>query len=178
MARALARGMPELTHGIPIVESLLRLVLAVVVGGAVGWERERQDKPAGVRTHVLVALGSATFMLLGLDVSERFAELHGHAALDPTRVLQGVVGGIGFLGAGAIIKSSQHVTGMTTAASVWIAGALGASAGLGVYLIAVTSTAFALVTLLLLPHAQKSPPEEPVSDTRVQADSMPPKPPD
>jgi putative Mg2+ transporter-C (MgtC) family protein len=169
--------MPEVTHGIPLVESVLRLVLAILVGGAVGWERERQDKPAGIRTHVLVALGSATFMLLGLDVSERFAELHGHAALDPTRVLQGVVGGIGFLGAGAIIKSSHHVTGMTTAASVWVAGALGASAGLGVYLIAVAATAFALLTLVIFPHS-RNPPGREVPDSEVRQDSVPPKAPD
>jgi putative Mg2+ transporter-C (MgtC) family protein len=162
-----------------MLEMLLRLALAIVIGGIVGWERERLDKPAGIRTHILVALGSATFMLLGLDMTERFAQQHGHATLDPTRVLQGVVGGIGFLGAGAIIKSSGHVTGLTTAASVWVAGALGAAAGLGVYVLALASAAFALVTLLLLPHLQRNPPEQPFRDTGTpREDSTPPKAPD
>lgn len=115
-----------------------------------GWERERQDKPAGLRTHILVALGSATFVLLGFEVGDHLAHRYGDSGFDPTRVLQGVVGGIGFLGAGTILKSSGHVSGITTAASVWITGALGSAAGLGAYLVALVATAFALLTLAVI----------------------------
>jgi len=144
--------MEALAQGATIGEVAIRLSAALVVGGAVGWERERMDKPAGLRTHILVSLGSATFVLLGFEVGGHLAPRYGTAGVDPTRVLQGVVGGIGFLGAGAIIKSSGHVTGMTTAASVWISGALGAAAGLGAYIVAVVATAFTLLTLYALPR--------------------------
>jgi putative Mg2+ transporter-C (MgtC) family protein len=172
----------ELSQGASPAEVAIRLSAAVAVGGAVGWDRERHDKPAGLRTHILVSLGSATFMLLGFEVGGHLAPRYGEAGLDPTRVLQGVVGGIGFLGAGAIIKSSGQVTGMTTAASVWIAGALGAAAGMGAYVVAVLATAFCLATLILLmrfarPNAQAEQ-TEPTGSQRAQEDSTPPKPPD
>lgn len=189
--------MQELTQGATIGEVLVRLTAAFVVGSAVGLERERLDKPAGLRTHCLVSLGSATFILLGFEVGSHLSSRYGEAGLDPTRVLQGVVGGIGFLGAGAIIKSSGQVTGMTTAASVWIAGALGAAAGLGAYVVAVIATAFTLITLFVVPRIQKlfggGRPDAPAAEAPVTAgkpsegphaqgtggeESMPPKPPD
>ena len=173
-------ALSELSQGASVGEVALRLSAALAVGGAVGWERERHDKPAGLRTHILVSLGSATFMLLGFEVGGHLAPRFGEAGLDPTRVLQGVVGGIGFLGAGAIIKSSGQVTGMTTAASVWIAGALGAAAGMGAYVVAVISTAFCLATLIFLMRFQRPHPQpDPAEDRGQPADeSMPPKPPD
>jgi putative Mg2+ transporter-C (MgtC) family protein len=173
-------ALSDLTQGASVGEVALRLSAALAVGGAVGWERERHDKPAGLRTHILVSLGSATFMLLGFEVGGHLAPRFGEAGLDPTRVLQGVVGGIGFLGAGAIIKSSGQVTGMTTAASVWIAGALGAAAGMGAYVVAVISTAFCLATLVLLMRFQRPHPQPDPAEARGQPadESMPPKPPD
>ncbi|HLV66731.1 MAG TPA: MgtC/SapB family protein [Polyangiaceae bacterium] len=143
-------ALQALAQGASLGEVAARLSVALVVGGAVGWERERQDKPAGLRTHMLVALGSATFVLLGFEVGSHLAHQYGDPGFDPTRVLQGVVGGIGFLGAGTILKSSAHVSGITTAASVWITGALGAAAGLGAYLVAFVATVFALLTLAVL----------------------------
>lgn len=123
----------------------LRLLMALVLGGLIGWNRERHDKPAGLRTHMLVALGSATFVLLGLEVANRSGD-----PIDPTRVLQGVVGGIGFLGAGSIIKAAGQVKGITTAASVWVSGALGAAAGMGAYVVATSASLLALLTLVLV----------------------------
>jgi len=111
-------ALESLARGASLGEVAARLSVALLVGGAVGWERERQDKPAGLRTHILVALGSATFVLLGFEVGDHLAHRYGDSGFDPTRVLQGVVGGIGFLGAGTILKSSRHVSGITTAASV------------------------------------------------------------
>jgi putative Mg2+ transporter-C (MgtC) family protein len=125
----------------------LRLLLALCLGAIVGWEREDQDKPAGLRTHMLVALGAASFTLSGLSV---FGQ-HGadYSNMDPIRVVEGVAGGIGFLGAGAIIKQGHDSHGLTTAASIWTVGGIGAACGAGFYAIAVATGAAALVVLLI-----------------------------
>src|SRR5687768_5632675 len=137
----------ELTKGASVTEVAIRLVIAVLIGGLIGWDRQRSDKPAGIRTHMLVSLGSASFTLLGFEVGAHLSPEHG-PGFDPTRVLQGVIGGIGFLGAGAIIRNNGQVSGITTAASVWVAGALGAAAGVGAYVLAVGTTimCFAVLT--------------------------------
>jgi putative Mg2+ transporter-C (MgtC) family protein len=129
----------ELSKGASVTEVAIRLVVAVVIGGIIGWDRERLNKPAGIRTHMLVSLGSATFTLLGFEVGEHYSK----EGFDPTRVLQGVVGGIGFLGAGAILQNRGQVSGITTAAGVWVAGALGAAAGVGAYVLALAATVLA-----------------------------------
>ena len=123
-----------------------RLVLALGLGAILGWDRERRDKPAGLRTHMLVSLGSASFVGLAVDLQTE----SGGQAIDPTRVLQGVVGGLGFLGAGSIIQSRGHVSGLTTAASVWVVGAVGAAAGLGAYVLAIATAVLAAPVLSLL----------------------------
>jgi putative Mg2+ transporter-C (MgtC) family protein len=137
-------------QGVPLLVILLRLLVAAMIGGALGFERERMDKPAGLRTHMLVALGSATFVVLGFEVGAAVAPRYGDQGLDPTRVLQGVVGGLGFLGAGSIIQSRGQVSGVTTAATVWMAGALGAAAGMGAYTVALSATALSLLILMAL----------------------------
>ena len=134
---------------VPEVGTFLRLLVAALIGGILGFDRERKDKPAGLRTHMLVSLGSATFVLLGFEMSAEFSK-QGEPALDPTRVLQGVVGGIGFLGAGSIIQARGQVSGVTTAASVWMAGALGSAAGIGAHAIALAATLLAVVILSAL----------------------------
>jgi putative Mg2+ transporter-C (MgtC) family protein len=123
-----------------------RLVLALLLGGILGWDRERRDKPAGLRTHMLVSLGSASFVALAVDLQTQA----GAQVIDPTRVLQGVVGGLGFLGAGTIIQGRGHVSGLTTAASVWVVGAVGAAAGLGAYVLAIATAVLAVPVLSLL----------------------------
>ena len=137
------------SKGASIAEVSVRLLVAILVGGLIGFDRERQDKPAGLRTHMLVSLGAATFTLLGFEVGAHLSPRTGDG-FDPTRVLQGVVGGIGFLGAGVIIQRGMHVSGVTTAASVWLSGALGAAAGVGAYVLAGVSTALALGILTVL----------------------------
>jgi putative Mg2+ transporter-C (MgtC) family protein len=132
-----------LTKGASVTEVAIRLAVAVVLGAALGWDRERWNKPAGIRTHMLVSLGSATFTILGFEVGQHYS----YGGFDPTRVLQGVVGGIGFLGAGAILQNRGQVSGITTAASVWVAGALGAAAGVGAYVLAMIATALAFAIL-------------------------------
>jgi putative Mg2+ transporter-C (MgtC) family protein len=139
----------EVMQKLDVIDGLVlfgRLVLAVVLGGMLGWDRERRDKPAGLRTHMLVSLGSASFVGLTVDLQTDT----GGPVIDPTRVLQGVVGGLGFLGAGTIIHGRGQVSGLTTAASVWVVGAVGAAAGLGAYVLAVSTAVLALPVLSLL----------------------------
>jgi len=123
---------------------LLRLTLAVVLGGVIGWERESAGKAAGLRTHMMVALGSALFVLVPLQAGVPLADM--------SRVLQGLTAGIGFLGAGAIIKQAKEddIRGLTTAASIWTVAAIGVACGLGREMTAVVATVFSLVILQLL----------------------------
>jgi putative Mg2+ transporter-C (MgtC) family protein len=127
----------------------IRLTTAAVLGGLVGLERHRADKAAGLRTHMLVSLGSCLFMIVsahGFDDVLRPAAVD----LDPSRVAAQVVSGIGFLGAGAIIRRKDVVVGLTTAASVWAVAAVGLAAGGGMFTAAVTATTLILVTLTAL----------------------------
>jgi len=145
-----------LTKGASVTEVALRLLVAIAIGGLIGWDRERADKPAGLRTHMLVALGSASFTLLGFEVGDHLSPKTGEG-FDPTRVLQGVIGGIGFLGAGAIIQNRGHVSGITTAASVWVAGALGSATGVGAYVLAVFTAIMAFAVLRFVKPGAQSP---------------------
>ncbi len=122
-------------------EIAARLISAVLCGGAIGWEREAHNKPAGLRTLMLVALGAASFTLITMVLIEQ------SPTLDPLRVVDGVVGGIGFLGAGVIIQSRGAVLGITTAAAIWVVGSLGVACGMGEYRIAFLVTAIGLVIL-------------------------------
>ena len=128
-----------------ITRILVRLLLAALLGGLLGYERERQGKAAGVRTHMLVAMGSALFVLV--------PQLGGMDIADVSRVIQGLVAGVGFLGAGAILKSQadENVQGLTTAASVWMTAAIGLACGLGRESTAVISALLALAVLSLVP---------------------------
>jgi len=129
-----------------VTRIVLRLVIAAALGGLLGYERERQGKAAGVRTHMLVALGAALFVLVPQQA--------GVESADMTRVIQGVVAGIGFLGAGAIIKGSaeESVKGLTTAAGIWLTAAIGIACGLGRESTAILSALLAFAILALVPH--------------------------
>ncbi len=126
----------------------IRLLVAVILGGLLGYERESRGRSAGLRTHMLVALGSALFVLVPLEAGIQPADL--------SRVLQGVIAGIGFLGAGAIIKlnQEQEIKGLTTAASIWMTAAIGIAAGMGRESTAILSTVFALFILAVLRHVE------------------------
>lgn len=134
----------------PASVTALRLLLAVLLAGLLGANRERAEKPAGLRTHMLVGLGCASFTVLGFGIGTDSQE----PALqpDPSRVIQGVVGGLGFLGAGSIIKDARengegNVYGLTTAASIWVAGAVGVASGAGAYAAAVVTAVLGLAVL-------------------------------
>jgi putative Mg2+ transporter-C (MgtC) family protein len=139
-----------------------RLILAGLLGAALGYERESKGKAAGIRTHMLVALGAALFVLvpLGRDAGD-------HAI---SRVIQGLVAGIGFLGAGAIVKGrpGEEIEGLTTAASIWTTAALGMTAGLGRASTAVLGATLALLILQVLPAGEQRsrPPARPNPSSR------------
>jgi putative Mg2+ transporter-C (MgtC) family protein len=132
-----------------VVQVVLRLVLAAILGGVVGYERQRAHKAAGLRTHMLVAVGTALFIVVpqqaGMDMK------------DLSRVVQGVVTGIGFLGAGVILKADEEmrVHGLTTAASVWMTAAIGVTAGMGRGVSAILATLLALFVLAGLPRLER-----------------------
>jgi putative Mg2+ transporter-C (MgtC) family protein len=129
-------------------ELLLRLALAAILGGLIGVERELREREAGLRTHLLVALGSALFTIVGAYGFHAFLE-SGQSVVraDPTRIAAQIVTGIGFLGAGAIIRQGLSVRGLTTAATLWVVAAVGLAAGAGYYSAAAITTAVVLVAL-------------------------------
>lgn len=135
---------------IPPVEMALRLSVAAGLGLLLGLEREWRGKPAGLRTHLLVALGSAGFMIVGMSVLLATAQGDPSARVDPSRVVEGVIGGIGFLGAGSIIRSGASIYGITTGAAIWIAGAIGVSCGIGNFPLAGMIAIVALAAMLIL----------------------------
>ena len=131
---------------------LFRLVAATILGGVVGYERERQGKPAGVRTHGMVGLGAALFTVVSLG---------GFAAGDPARVAAQIVTGIGFLGAGAILHDRAEVRGLTTAASLWVTAAIGMAVGTGMLLMSFVTAGLVFILLRFGPRPR--PPYQAVS---------------
>ncbi|MEX2173683.1 MAG: MgtC/SapB family protein [Pirellulaceae bacterium] len=129
---------------------VLRLLAAASAGALIGWEREWRQKPAGLRTHMLVTMGSAAFLLAGLQLHEQLVAANEASGADLMKLIAGVAGGIGFLGAGSILRSGGEVTGLTTAASIWVAAAIGIACGLGFYVLAATCVVMSLGILLLL----------------------------
>lgn len=135
---------------IPVLDMLARLGAAAVLALFLGLERELRGKPAGLRSHMLVSLGAAGFMLVGMDILFATAEGDPSARIDPTRIVEGVIGGIGFLGAGSIIRSGGTIQGITTGAAIWTAGAIGVSCGVGNFVLATMITVFALIVVAIL----------------------------
>jgi putative Mg2+ transporter-C (MgtC) family protein len=129
-------------------EGLVRLVVAAALAGAIGIERELREQEAGLRTHMLVCVGATLFMLVGVyGWSDYQLGNDIGVVVDPSRVASYVVGGIGFLGAGAIIRHGINVRGLTTAASLWVVAAIGVAMGAGMYGLAVATTALVLLAL-------------------------------
>lgn len=129
------------------IEFILRLFIAALLGGIIGFEREYRAKEAGARTHFLVALGSALFMIIsqyGFDIVLSQAP---KASFDPSRIASQVVTGIGFIGAGTIIFQKHVVRGLTTAAGLWVTSAIGMTCGAGLYTLAVATTILVLICL-------------------------------
>lgn len=127
---------------------LIRFAVSIIVGGSIGLERELDRKPAGLRTMILVCLGSTVFMLIALELRP----------LDPDlgKIVAGVITGIGFLGAGAIIRAGADVHGLTTAATIWLASGLGIAIGAGYYLMALIAAVLTLAVLRLLGFVERA----------------------
>lgn len=129
------------------VDAFIRILVATVLGAMLGLEREITAKPAGLRTHMLVSEGSCLFMVGAILLAEQ-TDTGGLAGIDPTRVASTIVTGVGFLGAGMILRSGDRVQGLTTAAGIWVAAAIGMLVGSGFFLIGVFGTVLSLVTLV------------------------------
>jgi putative Mg2+ transporter-C (MgtC) family protein len=143
----------ELSDGLPdaaqAARVLIRLVVAALLGAVIGFQRERAGKPAGLRTHMLVALGAALFIIVPLE--------SGASSEDLSRVIQGVATGIGFIGGGAILKlrEEREITGLTTAAGIWLTAAAGVAAGLGRWGAAALGVGITWVVLTLLAEMER-----------------------
>ncbi|MDP8259558.1 MAG: MgtC/SapB family protein [Candidatus Gygaella obscura] len=132
---------------------IIRLVLALVFSGVIGIEREVKHKNAGFRTHILVGLGSCLMMLTSLHIFDIYI---GRVGVDPMRLASGVITGIGFLGAGAIIRYGEAVRGLTTAATIWIVAGIGIALGCGFYKGALYTTGLTLFALFILSRFERS----------------------
>ena len=136
---------------IPLHEIFLRLAAALLAGGAIGFERERDSQPAGLRTHMILALGAALVMILSINIAIDF---QGQDA-EPTRLAAQVVSGIGFLGAGAILRFGFNVKGLTTASTLWTTAMIGLAIGYGYYLVALFAVVIMLIVLTLVERFEK-----------------------
>jgi putative Mg2+ transporter-C (MgtC) family protein len=125
------------------MQDLVAMLVSTLLGMLVGWERQVGHKPAGLRTHVLVCLGSTMFVL----VTRHAVRDIGGPSTDPTRIIHGVITGVGFLGAGSILRTEGYVHGLTTAASVWMVAAIGVAVGVHAYALAGIGTGLALIVL-------------------------------
>ncbi|MGH7769177.1 MAG: MgtC/SapB family protein [Candidatus Binatia bacterium] len=133
------------------LEMAMRLVLALLLGGVIGLEREWAQKPAGFRTNILVSLGTAVFMVLALRLVADYPQFAGEI----TRIAAGVITGIGFLGAGTILRTEKDVQGLTTAATIWLVCGIGMAAGTGYYFLAGFSAVLGLIVLRLLERVER-----------------------
>jgi len=137
---------------IPEVEIIIRLLVAAALGAAVGFERERHNQPAGLRTHIVLVVGAALAMALSVDIAERYApDLRG----DPARLAAQVITGVGFLGAGAILRSGANIRGLTTAASLWTMAVVGLAIGSGMYWAGVATTVLLWIILYVVDLIEK-----------------------
>lgn len=134
-------------------EVLIRLLIATIVGGITGIERERSNKVAGFRTHILVSLGSCIASIISLDL---FLQFNNVSNLDPARLSAQVLSGIGFLGAGTIMKTNNGIVGLTTAAGIWSTACIGIAIGYGYYFLAIVSWLILLVVLYILKFLDSS----------------------
>lgn len=126
------------------IDILIKILISILLGALIGIERERRNRPAGLRTHVLVSLGSALFTITSIQ----FSKMYG--GVDPSRVAANIVTGIGFLGAGTIMREGLTVRGLTTAATIWVSSAIGLACGMGYYLPAVITSISTFLVLILL----------------------------
>lgn len=131
-------------------EGLIRIALAAILGGVIGLERELRDKEAGLRTNMLVAMGAALFTISSIQLSEFYVNWDGSIRFDPSRIISTIVSGVGFLGGAVIFKTGEKISGVTTAASIWVVTGVGVVVGAGFYLTAVGATFLIVIVLLVV----------------------------
>lgn len=134
-----------------------RLVLAAALAALLGWDREERDRPAGIRTYMLVSLAAAVFTILTFEIHRAVMAAQPNGNSDPIRIIEAVTAGIAFLAAGTIIQGRNSVVGLTTGAGMWLAGALGVAVGAGYYALAILAAIISLVILRYLQFPQASP---------------------
>ena len=143
------------THtGFPVI--VARLLMAAALGAVIGFEREWRNRPAGLRTHILVCVAAATFAILTIEIVHAPMFEKDTGRFDPIRVIEAVTAGVAFLAAGVVIFAKGEVHGLTTGAGMWLAGAIGVGCGLGLWQIALFATVLALIVLSLLYVFEKS----------------------
>ena len=157
---------------LPDIDSVLRLLAATLLAGAIGIGPELRDKPAGLRTHMLTGLAAALFTLITFAIREKALSGEPVFGADPIRIIEAVTAGVAFLASGMIIASRRDVSGLTTGAGMWLAGAIGVACGAGLYALAFVSTALAIAIAVLVRYFEKhvlatKPPEDaPPANTR------------
>jgi putative Mg2+ transporter-C (MgtC) family protein len=151
LVQELTAGLPDWTQTQRVI---IRVLAATLLGAVIGWQRERTGKPAGLRTHMLVSMGSAVFVLS--------SEAAGMSLEGLSRVIQGLATGVGFLGAGAILKrrEAREIEGLTTAAGIWMTSAVGVAIGLGRIGVAIIGVVFAWIVLAAVGYLRPEPPNE------------------
>lgn len=135
---------------LPLTTIVVRMLAAMICGAAIGYERERKNRAAGFRTHILVCLSSALVAILTIEIAHHSAFSSDAVRIDPVRLIEAVTAGVAFLAAGMIVFSKGEVKGLTTGAGLWFSGSIGLACGLGFWEIAVLATGFAIVVLWLL----------------------------
>lgn len=141
---------------VPFPVIAFRLVLAVIVGGVIGFEREVQNRPAGLRTHILTCVASAMIAILGIEITQFEAFKDESIKMDPTRLVEAVTAGVAFLAAGTILMARGEVHGLTTGAGMWLAAGLGLASGMGLWQIAIFGAALALAVLIVVGRMEKA----------------------
>lgn len=126
----------------------IKLSISVILGAMIGFEREKRNRPAGLRTHILVSLGSCLFTVTSIEISKFYS------GVDPSRIAANIVTGIGFLGAGAILREGLTIKGLTTAATIWVSSAIGLSTGLGLFIPSFMTSITTLLILILLKNLE------------------------
>jgi putative Mg2+ transporter-C (MgtC) family protein len=165
-----ARLADNLTLQAGTEDILIRMGVAVLLGALIGFEREFRSRPAGLRTHMLVALAACTFMLIASDVYSQVHDLVDSPRIDLLRVIEAVTAGVAFLAAGTIITARGHVSGLTTGASLWLTGAVGLACGIGYYLIAGSAAVFAILILIVLRLLERKLPKKESSEENQAVD--------
>lgn len=158
----------DLASAIPVGEMALRLTVAAVCGAVLGLDREMRGKAAGLRTHTLVAISSAVTTLVALELYWELAGGEQAGDMDPTRVIQGVAQAIGFISAGVMIRAGADVRGATTAAVIWMAGALGIACGAGFYALAGMALALCLIVTIVFTFIMRWLPDTADSDAAAK----------